>query len=139
MTNRTIYIVGGIVFCFLSLIGLRFKIDSYNVQHYGELITVKVIYVPNCTLTKVKYNIRFQYIDNGETNEYSKRIGVGLCDKLVVGQELKLKADLEKKIFLYENEDVSIEFYSMGLLAIAGIICLIFGFKKSNSTHHYGH
>jgi len=134
MTNKTIYIIGGIVFGILSLIGLRFKIDSYNVQQQGELISVKVLYVPNCIGTKIKYNFRFQYMENGVIKEYSKRIGGGLCNKLLIGQELKLRANLEKKIFLYENEDVRREFVAMGLLGLGSILCFIFGFKKQLHT-----
>ena len=117
----------------MALISLRFKIDSYNVQQHGELISVKVLYVPNCIGTKMKYNFRFQYIENGVIKEYSKRIGGGLCDQLLVGQELKLKANLEKMIFLYENEDVRSEFIAMGLLGLASTLCFIFGFKKTTA------
>ncbi|HUX52978.1 MAG TPA: hypothetical protein VMV56_01045 [Williamwhitmania sp.] len=134
MTNKVIYIVGGLIFWFFALIGLRFDIDSYNVQKHGKLISVKVTYVPNCFGTKVKQHFRFQYIDNGVNKEYSKQIGGGLCGKLVVGQDLKLKADLEKKIFLYENEDVRNEFYASGLFGLAGLISLIFGLKKQKHT-----
>jgi hypothetical protein len=133
MTNRTIYIIGGLVFGFLALIGLRFKIDSYYVQQHGDLITVKVLYVPNCIGTKIKYHFRFQYLENGVIKEYSKQIGGGLCDKLTVGQDLKLKADLGKKIFLYENEDVRGEFIAMGLLGLGSILCFIFGLKKTTA------
>jgi hypothetical protein len=102
MTNRSIYIIGGIACWFFALIGLQYDIDSYDVQKHGQLITVKVIHVPNCFGTKIKHHLRFQYVDNGEIREYSKQIGGGLCDRLIIGQELKMKADLTKKIFLYE-------------------------------------
>jgi hypothetical protein len=130
MSNRTIYIIGGIACWFFALIGLKNDIDSYEVQKHGQLISVKVFYIPECIGTKVRYHLRFQYIDNGELKEYSKRIGGGLCDKLVIGQELKMKADLNKKIFLYEFEDVRIEFYVSGLLGLAGLISLVVGLRK---------
>ena len=136
MTHRTIYIVSGLAFCFFALIGLKYDLDSYYVQKQGQVIQVKIIYVPKCFGTKVINHLRFQYIDNGVIKEYSKQIGGGLCDKLVVGQELKMKADLNKKIFLYEFEDVRTEFYASGLFGFAGLICIVFGLKKkkNNST-----
>jgi hypothetical protein len=50
-----------------------------------------------------------------------------------------MKADLTKKIFLYEFEDVKKEFYTNGFWGIAGLISIIFGLrkgegKKNNST-----
>lgn len=134
MMNRGIYIIGGIIFWFLALIGLKNDIDSYTVQNNGQMISVKITYIPNCIGTKVKHHLRFQYVENGEVKEYSKQIGGGLCDKLVVGQELKMKADLSKKIFLYEFEDVRSEFYASGLFGITGLVCIIFGLRKRQKT-----
>jgi hypothetical protein len=139
MTNRMIYIIGGIAFWIFALIGLQYDIDSYDVQKYGQLISVKITYVPNCFGTKIKHHFRFQYSDNGEIKEYSKQIGGGLCDKLAVGQELKMKADLKRKIFLYEFEDVRKEFYASGLFGLVGLISILFGLikkTKNNSTQH---
>jgi hypothetical protein len=48
MTNRTIYITGGIAFWFFALIGFQYDIDSYNVQKQGQLISVKITYIPDC-------------------------------------------------------------------------------------------
>jgi hypothetical protein len=135
MTNRTIYIISGLAFCFFALIGLKYDLDSYYVQKQGQIIQVKITYIPNCFGTKVKDHVRFQYIDKGVIKEYSKQIGGGLCDKLVVGQELKMKADLSKKIFLYEFEDVRNEFYASGLLGLAGLICIVFGLKKRKKNN----
>ena len=137
MTNKIVYIIGGIAFWFFALIGLKYDIASYGVQKHGQLISVKITYVPICYGTKVKYHFRFNYFDNGEIKEYSKKIGGGLCDDLIVGQELKMKADLRRKIFLYEFEDVRKEFYASGLFGLAGLISIIFGLKKgqkNNST-----
>jgi|GEM_PF-1836004 len=137
MTNRVIYIIGGIACWFFALIGLQNDIDSYKVQKQGQLITVKITYVPICFGTKVKHDLRFQYSDNGEIKEYSKQIGGGLCDKLVVGQELKMKADLKRKIFLYEFEDVRKEFYANGFFGFAGLISILFGLiKRQKTTAH---
>jgi hypothetical protein len=133
MKIRTIYLIGGISFWFGALIGLKYDIESYDVQKHGQLISAKITFVPVCLGTRVKHHLRFQYIDNGVLKEYSKAVGVGLCGKLKVGQEIKFKADLEKKIFLYEFEDVKNEFYASALLGLAGLICIIFAFKKNNN------
>ena len=137
MTIRVIYIIGGIAFWFFALIGLKYDVDSYEVQKHGQIITVKITYAPICFGTKVKPHLRFQYIENGEIKGYSKQIDGGLCGKIEVGQELKMKADLTKKIFLYEFEDVRNEFYASGLFGVAGLISIIFGLtkgQKNNST-----
>jgi hypothetical protein len=92
---------------------------------------VKVTYVPKINLySDVDYSFKFQYSFNGELKEYSKRYFPKYCGQLISGQELKLKADLNKKIFLYQNENVIIEFYSFALLGLFGIILLILAFKK---------
>ena len=135
MTNRAIYIIGGIACWFFALIGLKNDIDSYDVQKHGQIITVKITYVPIRFGTKVNPHLRFQYIENGEIKEYSKQIGGGLGSSLVVGQELKMKADLKKKIFLYEFEDVRKEFYASGLLGLAGLISIAFVLKKRQKNN----
>ncbi len=135
MTKRGIYIIGGIAIWFFALIGLKNDIDSYDVQKHGQTISVKITYVPICFGTRVKHHLRFQYIENGEIKEYSKQIGGGLCGSLVVDQELKMKADLKKKIFLYEFEDVRKEFYASGLLGLAGLISIALGLKKGQKNN----
>lgn len=132
MTKKTIYIFGGIVFILIAIIPLRHKIDSFKTQLNGQTINVKVIYVPNVILyNDVNYNFKFQYMDNGVLKEYSKLYFPKYCGQLITGQDLKLKADLSKNIFLYENEDVRTEFYSFSLLGLLGIILLILSFKKN--------
>ena len=136
MTEKTIYIIGGLVFLFLSLIGLTRDIDAFKTQMTGDLITVKVTYVPNCLFASdVYYHIKIQYLENGELKEYPKSIGSNLCNELVVGQELKMKADLKKKIFLYEDEDVRNEFYASAVLGLVGLVLLILWFK-TKSLHY---
>ena len=130
MNNKSIYFIAGLGFLFLSLIGLKDKIDSYLTQLNGQLLTVKVTYVPICQTTKFPHFFKFQYEKNGIIKNGSKRIGGKLCDELIVGQELKLKADLDKDIFLYEKEDVRIEFVSMFILGILGIFLLVLAIKK---------
>ena len=125
------YIAGGIIFLLIALIPLRHKIDSFKTQINGQTIKVKVTYVPNIYFyNDVYYSFKFQYMDNGELKEYSKRYFPKYCGQLIAGQDLNLKADLSKKIFLYENEDVRTEFYSFSLLGLFGLTLLILGLKK---------
>ena len=97
--------------------------------------------VPDCISAKRKYHFRFDYVENGEIKNYSKKIGGKLCDDLLIGQDLKLKADLSKKIFLYENEGKRVEIYTSGILFFAGTIFIVLGLIrknfKSNSTQHH--
>ena len=131
MTKKTTYIFGGIIFLLIAIIPLRRKIDSFKTQLNGQTIKVKVTYVPNVFFyNDVNYHFKFQYMDGGKLKEYSKLYFPKYCGQLISGQELKLKADLSKNIFLYENEDVKTEFYSFSLLGLLGIILLIFGLKK---------
>lgn len=133
MTKKITYLIGGLVFIFLSLIGLTRDIDSFITQMTGDLITVKVTNVPNCLLNSdVYYNIKIQYNDNGELKEYPKSIGTKLCNELVVGQELKMKADLKKNIFLYEDEDVRKEFYASAILGLVGVVLLLMSLKSKS-------
>ncbi|MFC0878895.1 hypothetical protein ACE01N_20040 [Saccharicrinis sp. FJH2] len=132
MTNKRIYIITGIVFLFFSLIGLRHDIESYKTQLTGDLITVTITYVPNCFGTKVPHHLRFEYQDNGQIKEYSKQIRNN-CDDFYVGQKIRMKADLDKKIFLYEKGDMRIGFYAAGLMFIFGLIMIILGIKKSTA------
>ncbi|MEI7595527.1 MAG: hypothetical protein WCK02_07260 [Bacteroidota bacterium] len=133
MTTKKIYLICGLVFLFISLIGLAHKIDVYKTQLYGKLIKVEITFVPKCNFANdIFYHIRFKYFESGEYKEYSKEIGGRLCDEIFVGQIMILKADLKKRIFLFEKEDIRIQFYSMGILGVVGLICLILGLKKTN-------
>ena len=125
MNHKTAYLICGLGFLLLSGIGLQFKIDSYKTQIYGEPITVKVTEVPNIIFyNDVTYKFRFQYFANGAVNEFSKnyypKYGV-----LVAGQDLKLKANLNKHIFLYEQEDVRTEFYAMAIMGLFGLFLML--------------
>ena len=135
MTNKRIYIITGIVFLFFSLIGLRHDIASYKTQLTGELITVTIIYVPDCFGTKTPHHLRFEYQENGQIKEYTKQIKSN-CDDFNVGQKIQMKADLDKKIFLFAKGEMRGEFYVAGLLFIFGVIMIILGIKKKNSTQH---
>lgn len=132
MTNKRIYFVAGIAFLFFSLIGLRHDIDSFKTQLTGDLITVTVTEVSNCFGTKVPGTLRFEYQENGLIKEYSRQIR-GNCDKYYVGQKIRMKVDLDKKIFLFEKGDMRSEFYASGLMFIFGIVMIILGFKKSTA------
>ena len=99
----------------------------------GEIITVKVTYVPKINFyNDVYYFFKFEYNDNGVLKEYSKKYFPRFCGDLVVGQELKLKADLKKNIFLCENEDVREQFYAASALGLVGLIFLILWFKNKS-------
>ena len=52
------------------------------------------------------------------------------CDDYYVGQEIEMKADLDREIFLLKNGSMIIEFYASGILFIFGIIMIILGVKK---------
>lgn len=135
MTNRRIYLIAGFAFLFFSLIGLQHDIDSFKTQLNGDLITVTVTEVSECFGTKIPGYFRFEYQDNGQIKEYSRQIR-GNCDKYFVGQKIRMKADLDKKIFLFEKGDMRIEFYASGIMFIFGLIMLILGIKKKHSTQH---
>jgi hypothetical protein len=131
MKVKVLYIITGLFSIFFALIGLEYDINSYKVQKNGNLIVVKIIYVPKCIGTKTRQHIKFQYLDNGVLKESTKRIGGRLCEELKIGQELNLKTDVEKKIFLYENENVLSEFYTSGILISIGLFLIILGlFRK---------
>ena len=130
MSNKTIYFISGLGFLFFSLIGLKNKIDSYQTQLNGQLLNVKVTYVPICQTTKFPHFFKFQYEINGIIKNGSKKLGGKLCDEMIVGQELKLKVNIDKDIFLYEKEDVRIEFVSMFILGILGLFLLVLAIKK---------
>jgi hypothetical protein len=72
-------------------------------------------------------------VDRGDLKERSKLYFPRYCGQLKSGQELKLKADLNKDIFLYENEDVRTEFYAFSLLGLLGVILIILGFKTKSA------
>jgi hypothetical protein len=130
MTNKRIYIISGIAFCFFALIGLQHDIKSYEVQKTGKFIEVTITDIPNCIGTRVKHHIRFEYFYKGSVRTDSKPIGSVLCEKLELGQKLKMKTDSRREIFLYESEDVRTEFYASGIMGIFGLACIVLGIRK---------
>jgi hypothetical protein len=122
------------MFLFFFVIGLKNYYDDAKVKKYGEIITVTITHVPTCIGTKTPHHFRFEYIDNEELFEYSKRVGVNRCGELYEGMKIKLKADLKTKNFLYLNENIEINFYSSILLGLFGMFLIIKAIFKSNST-----
>ncbi|MES2513777.1 MAG: hypothetical protein V4580_06505 [Bacteroidota bacterium] len=134
MTKKTTYIFSGIIFLLIAIIPLGRKIDAFKTQLTGQTIKVRVTYVPTIFLhNDVNYSFKFQYVDRGDLKEHSKLYFPKYCGQLKSGQELKLKADLNKDIFLYENEDVRTEFYAFSLLGLLGIVLLISGLKVKSA------
>jgi hypothetical protein len=115
-------------------IGIKNYYEDSKVKKNGQIITVTITYVPACIGTKTPHHFRFEYIDNGEIFEYSKRVGVNLCNELYEGMKIKLKADLKTKNFLYLNENITINLYSSILLGLFGIFLIIKAIFKGNST-----
>jgi len=135
MSNRLIYIIGGVFFIILFFIGIKNHEDALKTEKYGELINVTVTEVSNCNgSAKAKHYFKFEYLDNGELMQSGMQIGSGYCKDLYVGKVVRLKADLKNKYFLLENENIYINFYSFIILGLAGAILLLIGVFKSNRT-----
>lgn len=132
MTLKQLYIIGGIIVLFMSLVPLKHKISSYKTQIYGETINVKVTSVPEY-YSDVNYYFKFQFEDNGNVKEIPKLYFPKYCGNLIVGQELKLKTNKDKTIFLYQNEDVRTEFYALSILGLFGVTLFIVGLKKRHT------
>ena len=135
MSNRLIYIIGGVFFIFLFVIGIKNHKDALRTKKYGQLINVTVTEISNCGgSSKTKHYFKFEYLDNGELLQSSMQIGSGYCKDLFVGKEVRLKADLKNKYFLLENESIYVDLYSFIILGLAGVILILIGVFKSNRT-----
>ncbi len=132
MSGKGIYIITGVAFLFFSLVGLRRDIDGYRTQLYGEVITVTIIHVPRGISSKAPKALRFEYDDHGQKKEYAVQVRSSY-DDYYLGQEVRMKVDLEKKIFLFENGDMRGEFYAAGISFLFGAIMLIYGLKKNRA------
>lgn len=68
----------------------------------------------------------FRYNDK----TYDKKIWCSFSDNHKKGDTIKLKHIDGADIFLFENEKIEKEFISMVLLALAGLLIMIIGFRK---------
>ncbi len=77
------------------------------------------------SVAKIRHYLKFKY----DNKIYSKAIGKP-CEEYRIDETLNLKHRKGTNIFLYENEAIETEFISFGLLAIFGLFCVIYGFKR---------
>lgn len=123
---KTFYKLSGVIFvigCFFFLKSNSRVIETYE---NGEIVIVKVIFVPNCISGKKHYNFSFNY--NGKN--YAKKIGGGLCDELKEGDFIRMRTNKKNSVFLYENENPYYNLISIIILFLFGVFLIYYGFKK---------
>ena len=72
------------------------------------------------------YFMKFTY----DGQEFDKKVGCGFSDTHKVGETIKFKHIYGTDIFLFEKENIAIEFVSNAFLALLGIIFIIIGVKR---------
>jgi hypothetical protein len=123
---KSFKIFGGLfILIFICLVPLRRKLNEYDTQKNGDLVTATITYIPICLGTKNKYFMKFMFA--GQI--FHKKVGCGFSDRHKVGDTIKLRHSPGTDIFLFDTEKLETEFISVGLLALFGIFCIISGVR----------
>ena len=123
---RLIYLLGGILFLFIPLFSLKYKLDLYHVQENGVLVSAVLTEVPNCQGTKTNPSIKFTC----QGGKYSKKVGCNYADDHKSGDTILLKTIQGSNLFLFEHESAGMELIAMAALALLGVFFVYRFFKK---------
>lgn len=126
---KILFIFSGIfILTFVCFIPLRRHLAEYETQKNGEIVVASIIYIPNCFEHSINPLIEFSY----DNKVYSKAIGKS-CEEYKIGNMLQLKHTAGTDIFLYTDENLSMEFITTGLLAIFAIFLIVYGIIRNSS------
>ncbi|MGY3214562.1 hypothetical protein [Mucilaginibacter sp. HD30] len=116
----------------LLLIGSAFFIKdelvNLKILKSGRLVDMRIIDIPNsCVGTKAKWFMKIQY----GSKVFSKQIPSGFCEKYNKGDLIKLRYLEEETRVLLPNENLTLEFVSISVFFILGILLVISGLRKT--------
>ena len=120
---RLIFKIAGVIVVIGSIVLAKDDYDHIDIYRNGDLVKVRVVYVPSCLSGRHHYYFKFEY--NGKI--HSKKIGGALCDELQVNQLFTMKSNKERTVFLYVKENPMSEFVAAGFVFLFGIFLI---FKK---------
>lgn len=117
----------------LILISIAISINSYEkfaAINNGKEIEVTVIDIPvSCKASNSSLKAYFKFRYNG--NDYTKMIKGKYCDILKPNMLIKLKTNGEKSVFVYLEENLTMQYITVISLLLIGILFL---FKKNKNV-----
>jgi hypothetical protein len=123
---KKLLIIGGGLLIVMAVITTPRTFAEYNVQKHGQLVGVTLLKLPNCSFG---YKNKFLTLDY-EEHRYTLRTSCKYIKNFQEGQQIQMLHGFGSNIFLFQNEDLTIEILSTIGLARAGIVIIVIGFKK---------
>jgi hypothetical protein len=127
---KMLLILGGLfILIFICIIPLSRKIQEYNIQKNGKIVTVTITKIQNPFGTRTRSFIKFIY----EDKLFEKRQGRAFEKGHKIGDKIKMKHTEGSDIFLFENEKIEEEFISSAILGVLGIVFIVMGIPRNKS------
>lgn len=115
-----------LLFCFGMLLNIIKVLEERKVSKYGSKVEVLLKKIPeNChKFSKTRKDFEFEY----NHKLYVKWVGYGICDKKVDDKLILIHWEAKEDIFLYPEEDINSDLFTVVLLFLLGLLGLIITF-----------
>ena len=118
------YKIFGIILLGISIAISFNSYKKFDAIHNGKEVEVTIINIPiSCEVSNktLKPYFRFSY----NQKQYTKNIEGKYCNTLKQMKTLKLKTNSDNSIFVYIDENLTIQYITILLLAFIGILFLL--------------
>lgn len=122
------YLISGIFFILLPILGIRGEIEEYRVQKFGILVRMRIKKVSGLG----RYSMDVEY----QGKVYSKSVGTKFYLSNHNGEVIQMKYLEGSNKVMFPEENNIIEFISLTILLIFGFFCILVGFGFFSKWHY---
>jgi len=114
-----------------SLFFLSKKWKVYNIEQNGTIVEMKIVKLPDyCGLTRGKYYMDVSY----QGDFFTKRIPVGFCDTMKIGQSIKMKYIAGEESILFPDEKALGDLVAIAIIIVVAIVSIVYGIDSKRRT-----